>query len=240
MPWRSFSKMNKPRLIVTRDGSHSLFHPLRGEACHSRHGALQESLHVFIEHGLKYKLRQKETVSVLEIGFGAGLNAWLTAEEAISKKRLIHYVAAEAFPIDEELYAQLNYPALRSFDKERKIFSAIHACPWDEEVTIDPFFIIHKKLGKAEEMVFSNTCDLIYLDAFSPETQPELWSTEFLRSLCQSLKPTGVLVTYCCKGVVKRIFTDLGLKVSKLPGPPGKREMLRAERVAGKEETTVK
>lgn len=224
--------MNKPLLITTGDGSHTLFQPQPGEAFHSQHGALQESLHVFIENGLKHKLQHiQEPISILEIGFGTGLNAWLTAEETISKKCLTHYTTVEAFPIDEELYSLLNYSTLHSFNHGKEIFNALHTCSWEEDVPLDAYFILHKKRGKAEEIIFKrNSCDLIYHDAFSPEKQPELWSPIFLHTLCESLKPAGILVTYCCKGEVKRFFSRAGLKVTKLPGPPGKREMLRVKR----------
>lgn len=200
------------KIIVTSDGSHSLLNTDLDETYHSIHGAVQESLHVFIKNGLDLC---KDPVNVFEVGFGTGLNALLTAQTG----RLVNYTSIEAFPIGD-LWRELNF--------SNEVFKKIHECPWEE------FYVITEKfrLKKIENdlrsfQVEPNSYDVIYFDAFAPSKQPEMWEFPVLEKVCSSLKSGGIFVTYCAKGQLKRDLKSLGLTVETLSGPPGKKEMTR-------------
>jgi tRNA U34 5-methylaminomethyl-2-thiouridine-forming methyltransferase MnmC len=212
------------KIITTEDGSHSLLNEALDETYHSRHGAVQESEYVFIQKGLNFILdSDKDTVSILEIGFGTGLNALLTANISEQREIKIAYSTLETHPIPEEIWSTLNYST------DKFLFEKIHTSVWNEWVAITSHF----KLLKREESLqtvdlSSQQFDLIYFDAFAPNKQPEMWEHALLEKISKSMKSGAVFVTYCAKGQLKRDLKSLGLVVESLPGPPGKREMVRA------------
>jgi tRNA U34 5-methylaminomethyl-2-thiouridine-forming methyltransferase MnmC len=219
------------KLIVTADGSHSVEIPEWKVSYHSVHGAIRESLHVFIEAGLKHWLSQHPTVStctIFEMGFGTGLNALLTLLEAQQQQRKIIYESAEAFPLEPSIIDALNYcDALQQPDK-KEIFHALHSCEWNTAVPVTADFTLKKVQTDLRNYSSGEQVNVIYYDAFAPNAQPELWTEAVFHQLSNMLTPGGLLVTYCSKGSVRRAMQAAGFTVEKLPGPPGKREMLRA------------
>jgi len=216
----------KHEVIITNDGSSSIFIPALNEHYHSSHGAIQEAQHVFIIHGIVAS--EKNPISVFELGFGTGLNALLTAQFAEKHKIHVNYQSIEAFPVEKELLEQLNYATLLN-DKEG-VFDAIHGADWETDVPISSHFTLRKIAAKIEDHQLEEGIDLIYFDAFGPRAQAELWNIGILRKMYDALNDDGVLVTYCAQGQFKRDLKSLGFKVESLPGPPGKREMTRAVR----------
>jgi tRNA U34 5-methylaminomethyl-2-thiouridine-forming methyltransferase MnmC len=215
-------------IIETQDGSHTLYSSRFGESYHSRYGAIQESRHVFISAGLFYVIPLRKEIRILEMGFGSGLNAFLSLLEA--KKREVHlwYDAIEAYPIATDDAIALNYPAQVVEPDARENFMALHLNKWEEWHAITPLFNLRKRHMPIEQLDEEKQYDLVYYDAFAPSAQPELWDSPVLSGIYRALKPGGVMVTYCAKGIVKRTLTELGFQVEALPGPPGKREMTRA------------
>ena len=218
-------------IITTSDGSHSLLNTQLNETYHSIHGAIQESVHVFIKNGLEY-LAQKNPqteIKILEVGFGTGLNALLTLQYNLDHLAKISYESLEAFPIAYETAMRLNYPNALSFPQAEKYFLQLHQSPWDEPVEISNTFSLHKRHVTLEAAnLVTEKFDLIYFDAFAPSKQPEMWALPILEKIERSMKSGGVLVTYCAKGQLKRDLKSLGLIVETLPGPPGKFQMVRA------------
>ncbi len=216
--------LTKRILVETGDGSHSLYVPDLDEQYHSRHGAIQESLHVFIKMGLQEK--KEKTLRILDIGFGTGLNAWLTAEKSIGKA--IRYIGVEAYPLTVEEAGTLNYAD--QTDGDPNLFAWLHASPWEIAVQSPSHshFQLLKLQSKIEDLDLSTSVNLIYFDAFAPEKQPELWTYVIFKKMYHLLSPEGILVTYSAKGDVRRTMIRAGFQVEKLPGPPMKREMLRA------------
>jgi tRNA U34 5-methylaminomethyl-2-thiouridine-forming methyltransferase MnmC len=219
-------------IVVTRDGSHTLSIPEKGVTYHSVHGAIQESRHVFIEAGLKHLLNQTdaEQISILEMGFGTGLNALLTAMEVEGTETSVYYVALEPFPISVEEAALLNYCGQLDHEDLYQDFIRMHQCEWNKSFAFTKNFFLHKSGKTLQTFEHTTGFDLIYYDAFAPAAQPELWTKEIFAKLFSLLKQNGILVTYCSKGDVRRAMQAAGFVVKKLPGPPGKREMLRAEK----------
>lgn len=218
------------KIIITQDGSHSIQIPALNTTYHSVYGAIQESNHVFIEAGLSFVIKPNHpSVRIFEMGLGTGLNAFLTAIEAERKKLKIDYTAVDQFPLTMQEAEALNYADIL---KSAEWFHHIHNCPWNEPVNINKYFILHKVQGDFSDFSTSQYFDLIYYDAFDPTVQPELWTKEIFEKLFHLLEPNGVLVTYCSKGDVRRALKAAGFMVEKLPGPPGKREMLRAIKIA--------
>ncbi|HEX2898765.1 MAG TPA: tRNA (5-methylaminomethyl-2-thiouridine)(34)-methyltransferase MnmD [Bacteroidia bacterium] len=220
--------MMERHVVATADGSHSLFVPALDEHYHSRHGALQESRHVFIEMGLRPCMAGQSQIRILEIGFGTGLNALLTAVEAVGFAGRIDYWAVEAYPLTPSETALLNYPDLVGDEKAAMIWNAIHGADWGESVEIIPGFFLTKLHAKIEDFDLPTPVDLIYFDAFAPEKQPELWSAAIFGKMFRLLQSPGLLTTYCAKGDVRRTMLAAGFQVRKEKGPPGKREMLVA------------
>jgi tRNA U34 5-methylaminomethyl-2-thiouridine-forming methyltransferase MnmC len=216
-------------IILTKDGSHTLRNTVLNETYHSIHGAVQESLHVFIKHGLEFVVESGlKEISVLEIGFGTGLNAWLTAKHAAAISSSLTYTSFESFPLDESIWSQLNY-ATNSIEQE--LFSKIHQATWNQPISITPYFTLHKINQALQEAVLPvSQFDSIYFDAFAPDKQPEMWAVPIFKKIVAAMKPGAVLVTYCAKGQVKRDLKSVGLQVETLQGPPGKREMIRASK----------
>lgn len=219
-----------PNLIsveVTGDGSPTLYRSDIDEHYHSTHGALAESRHVFIDCGLLYRasLTPERPLKVFEIGFGTGLNALLTAITGIP----VHYTTIEKYPLDTELKALTAYPAIA----DNKLFENIHSAAWNKPAIITPTFMLTKIHGDMTSKSIADKFDVIFLDAFSPEKQPELWTEDMLSVYASLLNRQGVLTTYCAKGRIRRAFQSLGMKVERLDGPPGgKREILRASKQA--------
>ena len=218
----------KPEIIQTADGSHSLYLKELDEHYHSVHGAIQEGIHVFIKAGLQ--ACNKENVSILEIGLGTGLNALLTLMEVQRSNKKVHYTAIEAFPLEEQLINQLNYVQVLKAEELTEQFKRIHTSAWGEEQLLNNKFTLLKLKGQLQTAVFPATYDLIYFDAFGPRVQPEMWIEEIFSKMFDVLTAGGMLVTYCAKGEVKRTLKKVGFVVETLPGPPGKREMVRARK----------
>ena len=218
----------KTELQTTSDGSYTLYVPEIDETYHSTHGALQESSHIFINVGLKQNLKQ--CVNVLEVGFGTGLNAFLTAIEAEKSGREIHYHTLEKYPIPFEKTVQLNYSHQISSDNANALFEKIQKAEWEIDVKITNGFILRKLHCDFTTYQPDTTFDVIYFDAFSPEKQPEMWTEEQFQKIYNACNQGAILTTYCAKGVVRRTLQAVGFKVERLPGPPGKREILRGIR----------
>ncbi len=222
----------QPVVIKTEDGSHSLFVEELNEHYHSIHGAIQESKHVFIESGLKHiAIADKSKISILEIGLGTGLNAFLTFLENETLNRNIHYTTIEAFPIDMTIVNQLNYPNLLGNESKKDIFTSIHSSAWELENSLSPNFTLLKIKDTLQNIKFTSTFDLVYFDAFGPQVQPDMWKESIFAKIANALHTGSILVTYCAKGEVKRTLKRTGFLVESLPGPPGKREMIRAIKI---------
>ena len=212
---------------ATGDGSHTLFVPGLQEHYHSTYGAITESEHVFIRHGLQ--AINKDPVTILEIGFGTGLNSFLTYIESQQNKKSIQYYAVEKYPLEIEIIDSLNYPAILSRSgSDSDVFKRIHDSEWDNNITLATGFTLMKI--KTDLKIFKPdfSYDLIFFDAFAPEKQPEMWTKEIFENLYDPLWPGGILVTYCAKGNIKQLLKQTGFQVEILAGPPGKRHMIRA------------
>jgi tRNA U34 5-methylaminomethyl-2-thiouridine-forming methyltransferase MnmC len=216
----------KREIIKTLDGSTTIHLQEWDECYHSKHGAIQEAKHVFIKNGLS--LFEGNPVSIMEIGFGTGLNAFITFLESIQKNQVIDYVGVEAYPVEADEVLGMNYVTELGALEFENIFEKMHKCEWNKKNEICSSFSLTKRKQFFHEIDDFETFDLIYFDAFGYRVQPELWSTEIFRKMYKSLKPNGVLVTYAARGVVKRSMIEVGFTVEKLAGPPGKREMFRA------------
>lgn len=215
-------------LFETKDGSHSLFSEQFGVSYHSKYGAIQETQHVFINAALRFKAVIQKEISILDIGFGTGLNAYMTLLEAEKRDLAIQYTAIEAYPISLEQATTLNYPSLLNKATTQADFLQMHSADWATALPITEQFQFIKQQIKFEAIDYDNQFDIIYFDAFAPNSQPELWETAVLGTMYKALKKDGVLVTYCAKGVVKRTLKAVGFQIEALKGPPGKREMTRA------------
>ena len=216
--------------ILTEDGSHTLFVPELNEVYHSRFGAVTESRHIFLEAGLKNFLSYKK-LSILEIGFGTGLNAFLSVIEGERKRMNIDYTAVEPFPLDESVYSSLNYPEVTGYHEKQPAFLQLHISGWNETVPITPYFNLLKLLTRIENCNLEpESFELIYFDAFGPDVQPELWTEEIFRKMYEVLKAGGQIITYSAKGSVRRAMKAAGFTIEKLEGPPGKREITRGNK----------
>lgn len=219
---------NNIEVLITQDGSSSLRRKDLQEGYHSTYGAIAESVHIFIDAGLR-NVEKHSLINILEIGFGTGLNALLTCEFAIKEKQSIYYQTIEKYPLSQQIISQLNYGELLSLEEE---FLKIHSVSWNENAEINNLFSIHKIDKPAENLNYkANFFDIIYFDAFAPQFEENLWQQEMFAKLYSSLKEGGLLVTYCCKGDVKRALKASGFQIEKLPGPKGKREILRAKKI---------
>ncbi|APQ18208.1 tRNA (5-methylaminomethyl-2-thiouridine)(34)-methyltransferase MnmD [Maribacter hydrothermalis] len=215
-------------IITTADGSKTIQIKDWQEQYHSKHGAIQEAYHVFIDSGLN--LFKNRELAVLEIGLGTGLNAFITLIEALKRNLTINYIGVEAFPVSNDELSQLNYLEELNAVSLKNEFNLIHNAPWEEQIEISADFKIQKEKKFFKEIDIINSIDLIYFDAFGARVQPELWTVEIFSIMFAALKSGGYLVTYAAKGSVRRAMLEVGFLVEKLPGPPGKREMLRARK----------
>lgn len=220
------------KIIYTKDGSPSIEIPELNVTYHSTHGAIRESDHVFIKAGLKTPAlaNSRKKLSIFEMGFGTGLNTLLTIIEAERSQREIYYETDEQFPLDKNTIKSLNYCKLLNREDLQPLFEQLHDCEWEMKIKITENFWIKKTKSDLLKFETSETFDLIYFDAFAPNAQPELWTKEIFEKMFSILDPGGILVTYCSKGDVRRVMQTTGFTIEKLPGPPGKREMLRARK----------
>jgi tRNA U34 5-methylaminomethyl-2-thiouridine-forming methyltransferase MnmC len=217
---------------ITADGSHTLFVPALKEHYHSVFGSIAESRHIFINSGFNFLEKKETPVEILEIGFGTGLNALLTYIESESGLRSVNYAAIELNPLSKDIYERLNYPDLVDHPSSRKIFLDLHQSIWDELVKLTGHFsLLKRNISMYEYSPAAETFDLVYFDAFGPDVQPEMWTEEVFRKIASGLRKDGILVTYSSKGTVKRNLKAAGFKIEKLPGPAGKREILRAFKI---------
>lgn len=218
--------MNTHEIRITGDGSKTIFLPELNETYHSSNGAVQESYHIFIQNGIEL-VEKKGTIRILEVGFGTGLNALLSASWAEKNNQPIHYTGIESKPLPPELCFQLDYPPYIGQNTE-KIYEALIHCDWEIENQLSTHFSIQKMEIRIQDIVAVEHVDLIYFDAFGPRVQAEIWDITILEKMYQSLNVGGALVTYCAQGQFKRDLKAVGFSLEILPGPIGKREMTRA------------
>lgn len=238
--------MSQSELVITEDGSHSLRDARTGETYHSKHGAVQESRHIFIERGLH--CCSLNEIEIFEVGFGTGLNAYLSWMEAEKNGINLRYTSVELYPLAQSEWEKLNFESVLSNVPEPKLsndsyepvthstgatqpatplFQQLHTCSWGSFHQLSPCFSFRKLQVDFSVYTPDRSYDLIYFDAFSPEKQPELWLPERFATLARHCNRGAILTTYCAKGIVKQALRDAGFTVERLKGPPGKRHMLR-------------
>ena len=217
----------KLRIILTEDGSHTIYHSEINDHYHSIHGAFSESLHVYIRSGFNY--HPSANVSILEVGFGTGLNVLLTLKQALEEKRQVTYHTIDKFVLPADITDCLNYNQFLE-NINPGLFNTIHRLSWDTDHELSGFFLLRKILADMNELELVKGYDIVYFDPFGPDKQPDMWTEDIFRKIYTAMNPGGLLVTYSSKGDVKRRFQKCGFIVEKIPGPPGKREMLRCSR----------
>ena len=216
------------RIEITSDGSHTLFVPELNEHYHSTFGAVQESLLIFMQSGFDKIDQAIVPVRILEMGFGTGLNAFLTCLRSGNTSRPVYYTGIEKFPLSSDIIEQLNYPRVLD-DASVELFRSLHHAKWNGEVRITDNFMLHKIESDMQDVILDqDSFDLFYYDAFGPDIQPELWTYQIFQKIARAMKQNGILVTYSAKGSVRRALKSAGFEVEKLSGPPGKREITRA------------
>ncbi|WP_323756795.1 tRNA (5-methylaminomethyl-2-thiouridine)(34)-methyltransferase MnmD [Roseivirga sp.] len=222
--------MAEVKIITTEDGSHSLYHAELNETYHSFHGAVQESRYVFLKEGLDFLIANfdLDKIRVLEVGFGTGLNAILTSEWATKNKVKIEYTSLEPYPLKSEVYEALNYHEFFEDKTVKERFLELHNVAWEKNFQQNEFFTILKTEAKLQNFESSSLFDIVFFDAFAPSKQSEMWDLDVIEKTAELLDVNGVFVTYCAKGQLKRDLKTVGLTVETLPGPPGKKEMVRA------------
>ncbi len=216
-------------IIKTHDGSTTIQIKDWDECYHSKFGAIQEAQHVFIKNGLF--LFESKPISILEIGFGTGLNAFITYLESQKQALTVDYVGVEAYPISSDEVSLMNYVTTLQAENETTIFDKMHSCLWEEQISLRNDFLFTKRKQFFEEITDFEKFDLIYFDAFGYRVQPELWSLSIFKIMFKALKKNGVLVTYAARSIIKSNMMEAGFTVEKLQGPPGKREMFRARKL---------
>jgi tRNA U34 5-methylaminomethyl-2-thiouridine-forming methyltransferase MnmC len=226
VPLEKTQKLNQ--IINTEDGSHTIYVPELNEHYHSVHGAAQESTHIFLNNG--FETCKADPLYILEIGFGTGLNALLTAKRSIYGDRIIYYSAIEKYPLDAEIIGSLNHYKYAGENGE-KLFHLIHSVPWNQYIKIHENFYLEKIENDFTKIHLNGKFDLIYFDAFGPDKQPEMWTREMFTGIAAVTNKDGILVTYSAKGEVKRSLRASGFEVTLIPGPPGKRQMIRAVKI---------
>ncbi len=228
--------MAKIEVLLTKDGSHTVYNREIDESYHAYNGAVTESEHVYIENGLKYHLLSAEgtgqkPVRILEFGFGTGLNTILTIIASRKLNLEIEYTTAEPFPLPPEIVNDLNYAELFA-STAADYFERIHAAAWDQDVRLNPVFTLRKARSKIEDLPLSNEpYDIIYYDAFAPGKQPDAWKIDVLKKCRALLRQGGLLVTYCANGQFKRNLKSLGFELNQTEGPTGRKEMTRARKI---------
>ena len=217
------------RIITTNDGSHTLLVPELNEQYHSIHGAVKEAEHVFLKMGLDEFIHpDRVSANVFEVGFGTGLNALLSAQWATSKQKKLAYTSIEKFPVSKKEFQQLNYG---NIVHGSEIYTKITDAKWNDFTTISNAFKLRKLKLDLRKDTLPNGFDVVFFDAFAPNKQPELWDTLVFEKIYRIMRKNGLMVTYCCQGQAKRNMISAGFEVEKVPGPPGKREMLRARKL---------
>lgn len=221
--------MNNVKVIFTKDGSKTLHMPEHNEQYHSIHGAINEAEHVFIKNGLREC--EQDKLTIFEMGFGTALNAFMTYLESKKTSQNVRYYTIENNPLPLKLVESLEYPNTLNARNEESIFSLLHTSEWNALTTITPTFELFKISDDIQKLTLDDKVDLVYYDAFGPRVQAHLWTERIFSIISAVMKPESILVTYCAKGEVKRILKQLGFVVETLPGPPGKREMVRAKKI---------
>ena len=227
-----FKRLNEPifnlkrAILHTHDGSTTIHIEEWDECYHSKFGAIQEAQHVFIKNGLS--LFKDQSISILEIGFGTGLNALITFLESKKLGLQVDYVGIEAYPISQTEIKEMNYVSELKAESDEAVFETMHSCPWEEKINLKIDFDLTKKKQFFHEIEYVEQFDLIYFDAFGYRVQPELSTFEIFKLMFKALKKNGVLVTYAARSIIKKNMQEAGFNVEKLQGPPGKREMFRA------------
>jgi len=223
-------KEQKREIITTADGSTTIHLPDLNEQYHSKHGAINEAKHVFIKSGFSHilELESQEQLQILEIGYGTGLNAYITFLTAEERSQKVNYVGVEAYPVGIKEIKLMNYPKKLDAVSKESVFYTMHQSKWGVPTEISSSFLLTKRQQFFSEIEDEESFHLIYFDAFGARVQPELWTTEIFAKMYNALKQNGILVTYAAKGSVRRAMQEVGFAVERLPGPPGKREMLRA------------
>ncbi|MEI6594366.1 MAG: tRNA (5-methylaminomethyl-2-thiouridine)(34)-methyltransferase MnmD [Bacteroidota bacterium] len=217
-------------ILQTADLSNTIYVKDLDETFHSVNGALQESNHVFIHAGFDEIIKSKNKINIFEVGFGTGLNALLTFTESSAKNIAVSYTSIEAFPLEKFIVEELSYKNI--FDKKYHAnIDEIQNANWNETIQLNKNSSLTKVNIKLEEYIFNSTFDLVYFDAFAPDKQPELWTEEIFKNIFNNMNEGGILVTYSAKGEVRRRMQRAGFTVERLPGPKGKREMLRARKL---------
>ena len=216
------------QLIKTSDGSHTIYVPELDEHYHSVHGAVQESEFIFIRNG--FEVSKADPLHILEVGFGTGLNALLTAVRCNVGTREVNYTSIENYPLENEIINSLNHYTFAG-ERGKEIFNLIHSASWNVRVNICRNFNLEKVKTDFTEEQLTGRYDLIYFDAFGPDKQPEMWTGEIFSRIASVINKNGILVTYSAKGEVKRNLRACGFNVTLLPGPPGKRQIIRAVKI---------
>ena len=216
------------KIILSKDGSHTLYREDIDETYHSKHGAIQEAQHVFIDMGLKEVEKSKKDINILEVGFGTGLNALLTCLNCKSK---INYIGLEAIPLKNNVLDGLNYDTTVIEDNSQEIFKSIHNAPWETQYPITSLFSIQKVEKEIQKYEIAQPIDVVYYDAFGPNSQAEMWDISIFEKIYKAMRSQGIFVTYCAKGQVRRDLESVGFVMERLEGPPGKREMLRGRKL---------
>lgn len=222
--------MYQKQIIISDDGSHTIELIGQNEQYHSTHGAIQESEHIYIQHGLKRISEHYKTINILEIGMGTGLNVLLTYKYAIEHGISINYTAVEAFPLESTIWKLLNYSTIINANESlTPIFKQIHQSKWNNEIQLNDTFTFNKIDQRIQDITLKeNYYNLVYHDAFNPDLEPELWKEELFNKVYKAMISNSVLTTYSTKGIIKRALKSCGFMIEKKPGPPGKREILNA------------
>jgi len=213
------------QIITTSDGSHTIYVPSMNEHYHSIHGAVQESTFIFINNGLLYC--NADPIHIFEFGFGTGLNALLTAIKSMEGTRQVNYTTIEKYPLPVEITDVLNHSRFAG-PEGANVFRSIHSSPWNTNTSITKNFMLNKISGDLTEEMLNGSYDLIYFDAFGPDKQPDIWTISVFEKISDITAKGGIFVTYSAKGEVKRLLKSTGFMVTLLPGPPWKREIIRA------------
>ncbi|MBC8034414.1 MAG: tRNA (5-methylaminomethyl-2-thiouridine)(34)-methyltransferase MnmD [Chitinophagaceae bacterium] len=219
------------QLIITNDGSHSISIPDSGISYHSMHGAIQESTHIFIDAGLKELLKTRNEISIFEVGLGTGLNALLTFIATAGFPVKVYYETVETNPVEDAMVTTINYTEILGRPDLQHLFLQIHQLPWNSPQHLADNFYFYKRNADVADLIFTTTYNLVYFDAFAPDVQPELWTTEVFKKLYDALEQGGLMLTYCSKVTVRKAMEAAGFLVEKVPGPWGKREILRAVKI---------
>ena len=222
------------KIINTKDNSKTLLIPEMNETYHSTNGAIAESKHIYINYGLNHFINTTETIHILEMGFGTGLNAILTLDYASSHKKKVDYFTVEKYPVTLSEIIELDYPTTLNLPDLKSDFLALHELDFNKQLQINPFFSFLKHHTDLKTIdLIKNKFQVIYFDAFAPQHQPDLWTLEILQKMYDCLAPNGILITYCAQGQFKRNLKTVGFEIVSLPGPVGKREITKAIKKIG-------